>query len=935
MEDSSKMPTFQVWKPIIVLVILIAALFAVFPSVRWYSLSPEDRIDQQSTAEMREVEARIEQMKLENRQDEIPAARTDYDKLKAGFERLRRRSIPLGLDLQGGIHAVLQVETESLPEERRAEAVERSLEIIRNRIDQLGVLEPVLQRQGANRIIVEVPGITDPTRIIDLLGQTARLEFRMIKEAADVYGHIREIDRKLGVGLSEKVELSEDGGELEVREADQKYVDQVITREVARSVIPVGYELLWSRPEVSSTKGNVYRLYEVKEKPELTGEQLKDARMEIDQARFNEPYVSIELDRRGGQIFRQVTGDNVGKRLAIVLDSRVYSAPVIRERIPHGMARITGRFTIQEARDLGIVLRAGSLPADISVVETRAVGPSLGMDSIRQGVRAVLGGAAVVLVFMVIYYVIAGAIADFAVILNIIVLLGAMALFKTTLTLPGIAGIVLTVGMAVDANVLIYERIREELKVRRDKALAISVEKGYSRAFLTILDANLTTLLTSVMLFAFGTGPIRGFAVTLSLGIVISMFTAIFVTRIVFDFMTNQLNVKELRIGFLRIFSETKFDFMKVHKIAAAFSLAIILVGIGSVVSKGGLRTNIDFSGGNLVQIRFDKPMNTAEVRNALIGGEFGHADIQRVLDDPNEFLVRVKEDARSPKGRDELRTRFESAFKEVFSDKNPTIELTKGIEQIELKPGQEARDEYQVVLSEPVPEQEIFQSMRNAGVPVSDIVPVADQDNTYTIKISQGVTEQLLAVMSQGFGDNSFELRRQEKVGAKVGSELMRKAINAALFSIIGILIYVGWRFRFSFALGAVLALVHDVLVTMSIFALTGREISLSVVAAILTLIGYSLNDTIVIYDRIRENLGLLGGPKDMSTVINNSINQTLSRTILTTATTLFVVFALFLFGGIVLNDFAFALLVGMIAGTYSTIYIASPFLIYWHARR
>ncbi|HNT33432.1 MAG TPA: protein translocase subunit SecD [bacterium] len=929
------MPTFQVWKPIVVLVVLIAAVFAVYPSVRWYSLSPEDRINQQSTEEMREVEARIEQMKSENRQDEIPAARSEYDELKAKFGQLRRRAIPLGLDLQGGIHAVLQVEIEQLLEDRRAEAVDRSLEIIRNRIDQLGVLEPVLQRQGANRIIVEVPGITDPTRIIDLLGQTARLEFRMIKEAADVYGHIREIDRKLGVGLSEKVELSEDGGELEVREADQKYVDQVIMRETARAVIPVGYELLWSRPETSSTKGSVYRLYEVKEKAELTGEQLKDARMEIDQARFNEPYVSIELDRRGGQIFRQVTGDNVGKRLAIVLDDRVYSAPVIRERIPHGMARITGRFTIQEARDLGIVLRAGSLPADISVVETRAVGPSLGMDSIRQGIRAGLGGAVVVLGFMIVYYVVAGAIADFAVILNIFVLLGAMALFKTTLTLPGIAGIVLTVGMAVDANVLIYERIREELRVRRDKALAISVEKGYSRAFLTILDANLTTLLTAVMLFAFGTGPIRGFAVTLSLGIVISMFTAIFVTRIIFDFLTNQVNVKELKIGFFQIFGNTRIDFMRIHKLAIGVSLLFILVGLGTMFAKGGLKTNIDFSGGNLVQVRFNEPKETGEIRNVLQSSGYGHADIQRVLDDANEFLVRVKEDARSPEGRDELRARFEKAAKDAFSDKNPTVQLTKGIEQVEPKPGQEARDEYQIALSAPVTEQEIFDAMRNAGFPVADAVPVADQENTYAIKVSQGVTEQLLAVLGKGFGEDAFELRRQEKVGAKVGTELQKKAINAALFSIIGILAYVAWRFQFGFALGAVLALVHDVLVTLGIFAITGREISLSVVAAILTLIGYSLNDTIVVYDRIRENQGLLGGPKDMPTVINNSINQTLSRTILTAATTLFVVIALFMFGGIVLNDFAFALLVGIVVGTYSSIYIASPILIYWQSRR
>ena len=929
------MTTFQIWKPVVVLAVLVISLFAVYPSIMWYSLPVEDRIENQSTPEMREIEAEIETLKEEERLDEIPSLQDRYESLNKRFEKLRRRSIPLGLDLQGGIHAVLEVDTQDLPKNRKVEAVQRSREILQNRIDQLGVLEPLLQRQGENRIIVEIPGITDPTRIIDLLGKTARLEFKLVKDAAEAEQVVRRIDEKLGVGILDKVAMSTDGEDLEVLEEDQKYVDQVISKEGARSALPAGYELVWSRPEESNEKGTIYLLYLLKATPDITGENLKDARLQVDTAKFNEPYVILELDRRGATIFRRVTGENIGKRLAIVLDSRVYSAPVIRERIPSGTARITGRFTMEEARDLAIVLSAGALPADINIVETRAVGPSLGMDSIVQGVKAAVGGALVVVIFMILYYLVCGLIADFALILNLVILLGTMALFKATLTLPGIAGMILIIGMSVDANVLIYERIREELRIRRERALGISIEKGYSRAFVTILDANLTTLLTAVVLFTFGTGPIRGFAVTLSLGIIISMFTAIFVTRIIFDFMTNQMNAKQVSIGVYQIFKDTKIDFMKWRKYALLASLAVIVVGLVSVIVQGGLKTNIDFAGGTLLQVRFQKPLETQDVRAGLTQAGFGGADLQRVIGEQSEFIIRVKEGSITPAGRNLVRAEFEQTMKKVFADSPPDIKLVTGIEQLEDVSDTQFRDEYKLTFDSPISVQDMVTSLADTSLARADIVQTPEENNAVIIRISQGESPQLLAALSQNIPDNPFELRRQEKVGSRIGSELKGKAFKAALFSIIGILLYIGWRFQFGFAVGAVIALLHDVLVTLGIFSLMGKEMSLTVVAAILTLIGYSLNDTIVVYDRIRENRGLLGGPRDWPSVINTSINQTLGRTFLTSVTTFLVVISLYLFGGIVIHDFAFALLVGIIAGTYSSVYIASPILIYWQHKK
>jgi len=381
-------------------------------------------------------------------------------------------------------------------------AIDQALETIRNRIDQFGVTEPSIQREGRNRIIVQLPGIDNPERALKLIGKTALLEFKLVDEEHSL-------------------------------------------EEALRGNIPPGSEILYQRKVDRDTGAVTKKPFLIKRETLLTGDFLSDAHVSID-PQFNQPYVSLTFNKAGSKIFARITAQNVGKRLAIILDRNVYSAPVIREKIPHGRAQITGNFTEEEARDLAIVLRAGSLPAPIKIQENRTIGPSLGQDSINQGLRSIIIGGLLVVVFMVFYYKVSGLIADLALLLNMILIGGALAYFRATLTLPGIAGIILTIGMAVDANVLIFERIREEL--RQGRPIRVAIENGFSKAFLTILDANVTTIIAAIILFQYGTGPIKGFAITLSIGILASMFTAIFVCRVLFDLRVARRQVKKLSI---------------------------------------------------------------------------------------------------------------------------------------------------------------------------------------------------------------------------------------------------------------------------------------------------------------------------------------------------------------------------------------------------
>jgi protein-export membrane protein SecD len=548
------------WRIVIVVVALLLAAWYLYPTIRLSLLTPEDR----------------QQMDPE------------------ALYNLEKKAIKLGLDLKGGMHVVMEVDRSELTPSEAEDALDRALEILRNRVDEFGVAEPVIQKEGSNRIIVELPGIQDEARAKRLIGRTALLEFKLVKDAEIFHSTLQKIDEALveaGIHTGDQESAGETAEEEPteeesaepmpdlfeeeltpeeeipqedllaekpfssyllgmgrqdqlpsdyfVRPDDYAQVNALLDEPVVQQQIPGDAELVWATEAETIQDQQFRRLYLLKEEAEFTGKTLKNARVEIGQGMdlktANKPYVTLELNKEGARAISRTSAANIGKRLAIVLDNHVFSAPVIEEKIPSGQARITGQFDMNEARDLAIVLRAGALPAPVEIIEERTVGPSLGADSIRRGVRAALIGLAIVVLFMVVYYKFAGLIADLALVLNIFFVMSVLAGLGATLTLPGIAGIILTIGMAVDANVLIFERIREEL--RAGKTVLASIDSGYSRAFRTILDANVTTLITAIVLYQFGTGPIKGFAVTLSIGIVASMFTAIVITRMIFHFL--------------------------------------------------------------------------------------------------------------------------------------------------------------------------------------------------------------------------------------------------------------------------------------------------------------------------------------------------------------------------------------------------------------
>lgn len=704
------------------------------------------------------------------------------------------KRINLGLDLKGGMHLLLKVDTSHLPAKAKADAADRALEVVRNRIDSFGVREPSIQKQGDDEIVVQLPGVTDRDRAIDIIGKTALLEFKMV--------------------LSDPDKLKE-------------AIDGNVTE---------GYELKYA------IEDNEPILLE--KQALLTGDTISDAEVRFDQSSFNEPAVSIKFNAEGAKKFGEITAANIGKRLAIVLDGKIQSAPRIKDAIPSGEGIITGRFDIEQAQDLALVLRIGALPAPMFIEEERTVGPLLGQDSINKGVRATFIGGAMVFVFMAIYYLIAGLVANIALILNLLIITGCLGMLpymfpgvSATLTLPGIAGMALALGMAVDANVLINERIREELTLGRNLKAAIA--NGYNRAFSAIFDSNVTTLIAAFLLFQFGTGPIRGFAVTLTIGLMASMFTAIVVTRTIFEVILKFGWLKSFPM--LRLIGETKLDFIGKRKIFYVISLAVIIAGLVVFFKKGPNAFGIDFAGGQLQEYSFKNPPQIDKVRQLLKDLNLGDASIQQFRDNPNAVLIRTK------------------------ADKN----------------------------------------------------------------------QVLMAKLKEVFPNEDVQMLRIEHVGPVAGQHLKGKAVQAIFWSLIGILIYVAIRFKhFNFAVAGVIALIHDVLVALGFLVVTGRQIDLLTVTAFLTIAGYSINDTIVIYDRVRENMRS-SRKMGLGELINLSVNQTLSRTILTSGVTLFVVFAILFYGGEVLSNFAFTLVVGFISGVYSTVFIASPLVLAWQKKR
>ena len=709
------------------------------------------------------------------------------------LNRLQREAagrIRLGLDLQGGTSFLVEMDTNRLAQTSDAStALSHAVEVLRKRVDKFGVAEPLILPEGNDRILVQLPGLSaaDQESAKVAIQKAAFLEFRMVSPTSD--------------------------------------------QDIKDGIIQPGYENLKRKERMRNGQERVEEV-QVKKRAEMNGSSIKSAI--VMRGNMGEPEISFTLDSQGAERFGEITRENLHQRMAIVLDGVLYSAPVIQSPIETGSGQITGQFDNKEAFELANVLE-NPLRAPLKIIQSREVDPTLGKDSIRSGINAAIYGTLAVSAFMLIYYLAAGMVANVALIANIIILLGVMCSIGTTLTLPGIAGIVLTVGMAVDANVLIYERIREE--TAKGKSLRGAIAAGYARAFTVIFDSHITTLISSVILMYMGTGSIKGFGVALTIGVAASLFTALVVTRLIFDFLLDRGWLKSLHM--LHFIRTTKLDFMKLAKPAFVASWLLIAIGIGYGFHRGKSAFGVDFLGGDTTIFSFEQKVDEATVRSTLT-----KAGIK-------EPLIQFQKDLGS--GRVTLR-----------------VDSATG-----------TGDKVKAALS---------------------AVPAAQ-----------------------------FHMLSQDQIGPTVGKEIQKTAAVAGLLALFGILIYVAIRYEFSFAVGAVLAIVHDVPMTIGWYFLSGREFNATTVAAILTSIGFSTNDTIVIFDRIREDLKL-GTRGTFREVINQAINQTLSRTIITSGTVFLATLSLYIFGGGAINDFAFTFLVGIITGTYSSIYIASTLVLWWH---
>ena len=727
--------------------------------------------------------------------------------------------IHLGIDLQGGTSFLVEMETNRLGETQTitnklgqpetitnnvdvSGALSQAVEVLRRRVDQFGVAEPVIQPEGNNRISIQLPGLSaaQMAEAETNISKVAFLQFFIVHDKSD--------------------QLIKEG-----------------------NVVP-GYQIMTTERTDPATNQKIVERYLVKKTAAMTG-GISSAWPSRDN--FGNPEIEFRLDSQHSDQFAQITRDNVHRGLAIVLDGQLQSAPTIQDEL-HGGGVITGHFTDDEARNLANVLQ-NPLQAPVHIIDKNEVDPTLGKDSIRSGIKASVIGVIAVAGFMLVYYSIAGAIADVALILNIIILLGVMCSIDTTLTLPGIAGVVLTIGMAVDANVLIFERIREESS--KGKSLRGALEAGYDRAFGTIFDSHVTTLISSVILIFMGTGSVKGFGVSLTIGVAASLFTALVVTRLIFDFLIGRNVIKKLPMLHL-IPATMKLDFMKLAVPAFIASWLLILIGNSyGVFVRGHDVFGVEFTGGEKMVLNVD-PQHKPGVDE-------------------------VRKTATSVSGREVL-----VAYQRNVGTGHDTLQVTAR--------ASEKGDDTATA-------DKIFQALK-AKFPDAQ------------------------------FGEKPLSVSQE---GPIVGEEIQQAAVIASLLAMFGILVYVAFRYEFSFAVGAVVAIIHDVLMTLGWYFLAGRELNATTVAAVLTIIGFSINDTIVIFDRIREDLRL-GVRGSFRELMNQALNQTLSRTIITSGTVFLATLSLFIFGGGEINDFAFTFLIGIITGTYSSIYIASALVLWWH---
>jgi SecD/SecF fusion protein len=833
---------------------------------------------------------------------------------------------------------VIRMEAES--------AISNSFNILRNRIDKFGVTQPNIQRLGnSGRILVELPGVKDPERVRKLLQGTANLEFwetydntelvQQLYAANDKIKEINEAKKALETKEETVVETAQTEAAPELTpqdeadealslidqlESDSTAVDTTMGANMAqdfplfsvlqprfsrdnqplpgaaigiahfkdtnkvndylalpqvKALFPRNLKLLWGVKAID-TEEQFYELYAIKVtsrdgRAALEGDVITNARKEYAQGR-GDAEVSMSMNAEGAKVWARLTGNNVGRAIAIVLDNYVYSAPNVNQEIKGGRSSITGGFTVTEAEDLANILKSGKMPAPAKIEQETIVGPSLGKEAIEKGMWSFVIAFVIVLLFMIFYYSSAGFAANLALITNVFFIMGVLASLGAVLTLPGIAGIVLTIGMAVDANVLIFERIREELAA--GKGIKLAIKDGYGNAYSAIIDSNLTTLITAFILGYFGKGPIHGFAITLGIGILSSLFSAIFITRFVFE-RTLAKNKEpkfatKISEGFLK---NTKIDFLGKRKVFYAISSVLILISIGSLVTRG-LNQSIDFTGGRTYVIRFTEPVNTVDVQSALMA-ELGTTPEVKTYGEANQVKITTK----------------------------------------------------YLVDAEVAPEADVTMATEH----LTDDQP--DVDDVVEVKLFTALKKGLFLSEELSFKEFIAEYRMSsEKVGPTIAGDIKRSAVYSVVFALLAIFLYILFRFRnWQYGMGAVVGLIHDVIIILGLYSLTysimpfSMSVDQAFIAAILTVVGYSINDTVVVFDRIREYL-LLYSKRDRKEILNVSLNSTLSRTFITSLTTFLVLLAIFIFGGEVIRGFVFAILVGIVVGTYSSLFVATP---------
>ncbi len=828
--------------------------------------------------------------------------------------KLAAKSVNFGLDLAGGTSITLEIDDSNLKDENVKDIQEQSLEIVRNRVDQFGLSEPQISPQGDKRIIVELAGVDDSTAK-ELVGSTAKLEFKIVADNEKFTQVVQVIDNYLarrnvdvakapadsavqdsaadsskvvaastqavsdaellgqtapaatsdssvaGAENAEKTVAASDentsltslsglfvsfGNGGFVAEESVEKIKRLLAMEAIQKLIPrdVNFAFGSGLEKVGNdTRVKAKRLYLLKRRAEMDGENISDARPYRvgDGTNVGEVAVSLKFSGVGPKQFSAVTAANVGKQMAIVLDNQVISAPVIRDRIPNGEAQITGLDDMAEANRLSVVLRAGALKAPMNIIESRNIGATLGEDNIKSGFGSGIIGLILVLLFMISYYRFGGLVACVGMVCNIVIALAVLSVFNATLTLPGIAGLILTAGMSVDANVIIYERIREELRNGLNARAAVS--KGYARAFTAIFDSNLTTILTGLILYKVGTSSVKGFGLTLMIGIAISMFTALTITRAIFDLKLAKQDSNKLSLGSgIRALIDAKIPFIPNGRLFATISIVLVVLSIGIVAVKG-FDFSIDFTGGQVYTIQYEDKDDHVNDLNQLMTAE---------------------------------------------NVKNATIR----------KLGGNAENTYQV-------------SVRSS------------QGETVKTLIEQKLSGKALIIAS-------------DEVGPTIGKELRFNAILSVILAWIMICLYVWFRFGkfgLSFGVGAVLGLVHNTIIAMGFVSLVGIQMDGALIASILTLIGYSVNDTIVVFDRIREKMKVTGFNNYAQTV-NDAINENLSRTLITSVTTLFVCIVIAVMGGSAIRSMGIVLTVGILVGTYASNCLCSPFLVWWATR-